>query len=101
MIELVELMSPREVTENERKGRSSGSLDWKLSRGEQNVNNVSERWMRMRLLFEFENLISFQFYVFNANASEVQQKQFNLRYSCSENVYERFVIVGGTDRQSL
>lgn len=40
MIELVELMTPREVTENERKGRSSGSLNWKLSRGEQNVNNV-------------------------------------------------------------
>lgn len=40
MIELVELMSPKEVTENERKGRSSGSLNWKLSRGEQNVNNV-------------------------------------------------------------
>lgn len=40
MIELVELMSPKEVTENERKGRSSGSLNWKLSRGEQNLNNV-------------------------------------------------------------
>lgn len=40
MLELVELMTPKEVTENERKGRSSGSLNWKLSRGEQNVNNV-------------------------------------------------------------
>lgn len=40
MIELVELMSPKQATENELKGRSSGSLNWKLSRGEQNVNNV-------------------------------------------------------------
>lgn len=43
MVELVELMTPKEVTENERKGRSSGSLNWKLSRGEQNLNNVSLR----------------------------------------------------------
>ncbi len=43
MLELVELMSPKEVTENERKGRSSGSLNWKLSRGEQNVNNVQRK----------------------------------------------------------
>lgn len=49
MIELVELMTPKPVTENERKGRSSGSLDWKLSRGEQNVNNVK----KMRKIFRW------------------------------------------------
>lgn len=40
LMELVELMMIREPTENELKGRSSGSLDWRLERGENNSNNV-------------------------------------------------------------
>lgn len=74
MIELVELMTPKQVTENERKGRSSGSLNWKLSRGEQNVNN---------------------FYIFSATPSDIKEKQFNLRYSCSRDTYERYAVVDG------
>lgn len=34
LFELIEMMLPRLPTENERKGRSSGSLNWKLARGE-------------------------------------------------------------------
>lgn len=39
--ELSELLIIREPTDNERKGRSSGSLDWRLERGESDVSNVS------------------------------------------------------------
>lgn len=40
--EIVELMVEREPTENERKGRSSGSLSWRLTRGEEqkSLDNV-------------------------------------------------------------
>lgn len=42
LMELIELMTPRQPTENEKRGRSSGSLSWKLSRGEDQdcMNNV-------------------------------------------------------------
>jgi peptide-N4-(N-acetyl-beta-glucosaminyl)asparagine amidase len=39
--ELVELMVIREATDDERKGRSSGSLTWRMDRGEQGTTNVS------------------------------------------------------------
>ena len=39
--ELAELLIIREPTDNERKGRSSGSLNWRLERGETDVSNVS------------------------------------------------------------
>lgn len=41
LLELAELLTPKKVTDDELKGRSSGSLNWKLSRGEQNINTVS------------------------------------------------------------
>jgi peptide-N4-(N-acetyl-beta-glucosaminyl)asparagine amidase len=66
--ELAELMIIREPTENEKKGRSSGSLSWRLGRGEMN---------------ESKN------YVFQLSSKEVESKQFILRYSCSKNCYER------------
>lgn len=68
--ELSELLIIREPTENELKGRSSGSLSWRLERGEANVAN---------------------FYVFNLTAQEKTAKQFNVRYSCAKNVYERTI----------
>lgn len=68
--ELVELMVIREPTENEKKGRSSGSLAWRLERGEGSANN---------------------FYIFNLLPTEFEKKQFNLRYSCSKDIYERFL----------
>lgn len=33
--EVIELMVQRQATDNEKKGRSSGSLSWRLSRGEE------------------------------------------------------------------
>lgn len=43
--EVIELMVQRQATEDEKKGRSSGSLSWRLSRGEEEKcasNNVNE-----------------------------------------------------------
>jgi len=71
--ELSELLIVREPTENELKGRSSGSLSWRLERGETNVAN---------------------FYVFNLTAEEKLAKQFNVRYSSAKNVFERLVDSG-------
>lgn len=34
LFELIGMMLPRQPTDNEKKGRSSGSLSWKLARGE-------------------------------------------------------------------
>lgn len=68
--ELSELLIIREPTDNELKGRSSGSLSWRLERGEANVAN---------------------FFVFTLIDQEKSAKQFNVRYSCAENLYERFV----------
>lgn len=41
--EIVELMVERQATDNEKKGRSSGDLSWRLSRGEEQcaTDNVS------------------------------------------------------------
>lgn len=74
--ELSELMIIRDPTENELKGRSSGSLSWRLERGEQNVNN---------------------FYVFKLNDQEKLSKNFNIRYSCAKNSYERLVSTSVID----
>lgn len=42
LVELMEMLVPRQPTENEKRGRSSGSLSWKLARGEmQSSNNVN------------------------------------------------------------
>ena len=71
--ELSELLIIREPTENELKGRSSGSLSWRLERGEANVAN---------------------FYVFNITVKEKTTKQFIVRYSCAKNIFERVVDSG-------
>lgn len=75
--ELAELMILREPTENELKGRSSGSLSWRLERGEANVAN---------------------FYVFNLTAEEKKSRQFNVRYSCAKNIFERSVGSAVTEK---
>jgi peptide-N4-(N-acetyl-beta-glucosaminyl)asparagine amidase len=68
--ELAELLIERKPTEDELKGRSSGSLAWRLQRGETNLSNN---------------------YTFKLTPKEIESKQFNLRYSCAKNRYERFV----------
>jgi peptide-N4-(N-acetyl-beta-glucosaminyl)asparagine amidase len=72
--ELGELLIIREPSEHELKGRSSGSLSWRLERGETNVSN---------------------FYVFNPSDQEQSAKQFNVRYSCAKDVYERLISASG------
>lgn len=68
--ELAELLIIREPTDNELKGRSSGSLSWRLERGEAKVAN---------------------FYVFTLTDQEKSAKEFKVRYSCAKNLYERSV----------
>lgn len=41
LFELADFLTPKILTENERKGRSSGSLSWRLDRGEKHKNTVS------------------------------------------------------------
>ncbi|GAB0090344.1 Peptide-N(4)-(N-acetyl-beta-glucosaminyl) asparagine amidase [Sergentomyia squamirostris] len=68
--ELAELMIKRDPTVDEMKGRSSGNLAWRQSRGEQQ---------------------SHSFFTFEASPEDRKYKQFNLRYSCSKDVYEKYV----------
>ncbi|KAL5289979.1 NGLY1 family protein [Megaselia abdita] len=70
MSELIELLVEREPTENELKGRSSGDLSWKLSRGECSFKNI---------------------FVFEPLEEEIKTKQFNVKYSCRLDKYERFL----------
>ncbi|XP_052872471.1 peptide-N(4)-(N-acetyl-beta-glucosaminyl)asparagine amidase [Anopheles cruzii] len=66
----------RVPTAGEREGRSSGSLEWRLQRGEQQVNTR---------------------YMFIPTADEVQARQFNIRYCCATDRYERF-LKGSSNR---
>lgn len=43
MFELIELMVAKEPTENEKKGRSSGSLTWRTQRGEKEESHNVRR----------------------------------------------------------
>uniref|UniRef100_A0A034V3S8 Peptide-N(4)-(N-acetyl-beta-glucosaminyl)asparagine amidase n=1 Tax=Bactrocera dorsalis TaxID=27457 RepID=A0A034V3S8_BACDO len=76
MLELFELTVQRQPTEGELKGRSSGSLAWRQSRGEHTYNNI---------------------FVFTPTDAEVAAKQFNMRYSCAKDIYERYLKVGTAD----
>lgn len=69
--ECLGLLCTRPPTQAELEGRSSGSLEWRLQRGEQKLNS---------------------FYIFIPNEQEIQSKQFNVRYSCAKDNYERFLI---------
>ncbi|XP_050074079.1 peptide-N(4)-(N-acetyl-beta-glucosaminyl)asparagine amidase [Anopheles maculipalpis] len=66
----------RVPTAAEREGRSSGSLEWRLQRGEQQINTR---------------------YMFIPTEEEVQAKQFNIRYCCATDCYERF-LKGASNR---
>lgn len=68
--ECLELLCTRPATQAEAEGRSSGSLEWRLQRGEQKLNT---------------------FYIFIPNEQEIRTKQFNVRYSCAKDIYERFL----------
>ncbi|KAL9919554.1 N-glycanase Pngl isoform 1-T2 [Glossina fuscipes fuscipes] len=80
MLELIELTVEREPTENELKGRSSGSLTWRQSRGEHNFTNI---------------------FTFTLKEEEAQHKQFNLRYCCATDTYERYIKDNSQDVRVL
>ncbi|ALC40741.1 Pngl [Drosophila busckii] len=69
LFEVIAMTLERTPTENELKGRSSGSLSWRQSRGEHTFTNI---------------------FVFKPNASELERREFNLRYSCANDTYERY-----------
>lgn len=63
--EIIELMVERQATDNEKKGRSSGSLSWRLSRGEEqcSTDNVSVKSIILaNAKHDFNVLIYFVFY---------------------------------------
>lgn len=70
MLELIQMTVQRSPTDAELKGRSSGSLAWRQSRGETTFNNV---------------------FVFEPLEAEIREKQINVRYSCVSDTYERYL----------
>jgi peptide-N4-(N-acetyl-beta-glucosaminyl)asparagine amidase len=66
--ELAELLIVRQPTNDELKGRSSGSLSWRLQRGEANESTN---------------------HVISLTDDEKRAKKFSLRYSCARDIYER------------
>ena len=70
LLDSIQMYPIREPTEDERKGRSSGDLEWRKMRGEQSVD---------------------AFYVFHLSDEEAESKQFNLRYSAAKDCYETFI----------
>lgn len=70
MLELIQMTVQRSPTDAELKGRSSGSLAWRQSRGETTFNNI---------------------FVFEPLEAEIREKQINVRYSCVRDTYERYL----------
>ncbi|KAK7072532.1 Peptide-N(4)-(N-acetyl-beta-glucosaminyl)asparagine amidase [Halocaridina rubra] len=62
--------APRAVKESETEGRSSGSLAWRLARGETKVDNNSS-------------------FVFKVTPEEQSRKEFLIKFSCAGNEYIR------------
>jgi peptide-N4-(N-acetyl-beta-glucosaminyl)asparagine amidase len=74
LAELVEFLTPHQPTEAERKGRSSGSLAWRLARGE---TDAAPRCMDP--------------FVWKPTQSELKVGKMNIQYSTSRNKYVRSV----------
>ncbi|XP_023705838.1 peptide-N(4)-(N-acetyl-beta-glucosaminyl)asparagine amidase isoform X2 [Cryptotermes secundus] len=72
--ELVEFLTPRQPTEAEKKGRTSGSLAWRLARGE---TDVSQKCVDP--------------FTWKPTQSEIKAGKMHIRYSTSRNKYVRSV----------
>ncbi|KAG0729781.1 Peptide-N(4)-(N-acetyl-beta-glucosaminyl)asparagine amidase [Chionoecetes opilio] len=72
MKELAEFTVDNTVKESEREGRSSGSLEWRLSRGETQTQVTAESG-----------------FVFRLNPKEAEEKVFEVTYSPSVDQYQR------------
>ncbi|KAJ9576021.1 hypothetical protein L9F63_007121 [Diploptera punctata] len=77
--ELIEFLTPHQLTEEEKKGRSSGSLVWRLARGET----------------QGEALVP---YVWKPTQAEIAAGKMHIKYSASKNKY--FREVGMEEHQS-
>lgn len=67
--EVVELLAGnRSIKESEKEGRSSGSLEWRLSRGETQATNA---------------------FTFRLNSKEEEKKEFIVKYSSAQDQYVR------------
>ncbi|XP_076335205.1 N-glycanase Pngl isoform X2 [Tachypleus tridentatus] len=69
--ELCEFLTPPASSGEDYSGRQSGSLLWRLARGETGCEGIAKH------------------FVFRLDSNEQQQKMFHLRYSASENNYVR------------
>lgn len=74
LAELVEFLTPRQPTEAEKKGRSSGSLAWRMARGETGVPQKCA-----------------DPFTWKPTQSEVKAGKMHVRYSTSKNKYVRGV----------
>lgn len=70
LLDSIQMFMRRDPTDDEKRGRSSGDLQWRQGRGEQSVD---------------------AFVVHQLTEREVQAKQFNLRYSTAKDIYETFI----------
>lgn len=70
--ELVEFVTPKTIKEGEDVGRQSGSLQWRLSRGEMGMNKEQN-----------------EKYIFNLNSIEAENLEFSLNYNTAKDVYIR------------
>ncbi|XP_054719561.1 peptide-N(4)-(N-acetyl-beta-glucosaminyl)asparagine amidase-like [Uloborus diversus] len=71
VLELAEFLTPPLVNQGNWSGRTSGSLAWRIARGETELD------------------IRPSTFVFNLNALEIEQKHFHIKYSCALNKYIR------------
>lgn len=75
IVELVEFLCPRRaVNDDETVGRTSGSLDWRLARGDTQDCSVQA---------------AASLYTFELNDDEVASKTFHLKYCSSTDIYHR------------
>ena len=75
LMEVIELMSPpkRALSDEEMKGRQTGSLEWRLSRGEIGGSGDSQNFGGS----------------FVPSATEIEEKLFHIEFDLAENVYKR------------
>lgn len=71
IVEIVEFISPKKPSDDENKGRISGSLAWRTARGETNDESVLPK----------------ELYVFKPNERDILKKGMNIRYFPADDIY--------------
>ncbi len=97
-MELVELMTPRSAKEDEKTGRQSGSLAWRLARGETGkagkIENVNKVWTptaaeRESLCLELEYDVLRDEYTRSSDCREENLKGFASGADEVENIFRK------------